>query len=482
MNIFPTGGGDAQATPEFYWDQEVKRIAREFQPTEKLYEFKPTKEEIAQLQATAQKEQQAEQQGNDDKAKEPEGPDVFDMATADADKQDFAAALKDGGIKPPDSDKAVKQNDDARGALFALDGQTPPAQLPEEFDSEFADYHRGAFAFRQGKEHWDDAIKAFQALLNRPAEQRHYRTVWATFMLGKIALKKGDYPKAVEYFEQTRKLAKDGFADSIGMAADSYGWEGRAEWKQGHPEKAAPLFLTQLSLGDESAVVSLKALIPDREPVDGMLNYGPEPDEMEKWTDQQKNDYNTKADAALKVAAADPLLRRLVTAHILATQTAAGDGYETQSDKKDATRAQDWLAMMREAKVEKMPDAEYLGWLAYSDGDYKDAAHWLSIADPATPASYWLQSKLQLRDGKIDAAAKSMAQAWENLRSEQAYTGWVHGDRWREEQDDFWSAATPAQARWPRHSNGTRASISPRATTRVSPSSNQPAATSACCT
>ena len=40
---------------------------------------------------------------------------------------------------------------------------------------------------------------------------------------------------------------------SLALAADSYGWEGRAEWKQAHPEKAAPLFLTQLALGDESA-------------------------------------------------------------------------------------------------------------------------------------------------------------------------------------------------------------------------------------
>ena len=71
-----------------------------------------------------------------------------------------------------------------------------------------------------------------------------------------------------------------GFADSLGMAADSYGWEGRCEWKQDHPEKAAPLFLNQLALGDESAIVSLKALVPDRRPVEGMLNYGPEPDEQ----------------------------------------------------------------------------------------------------------------------------------------------------------------------------------------------------------
>ena len=137
-------------------------------------------------------------------------------------------------------------------------------------------------------------------------------------MIGKIALKLGD-PAAVEWFQRTRELARAGFADSLGMAADSYGWEGRSEWKQEHPGKAAALFLTQLALGDESAIVSLKALIPDREPIEGMLNYGAEPEERSKWDDQQKREQEEKEISKLKEAAQDPLLRRLVTVHILAT-------------------------------------------------------------------------------------------------------------------------------------------------------------------
>src|SRR6478735_5961078 len=73
-------------------------------------------------------------------------------------------------------------------------------------------------------------------------------------LLGRLALKEGD-PKAADWFQKTRALAREGFADSLGMAADSYGWEGRSEWKQEHPGKAAALFLRQLALGDESAIV-----------------------------------------------------------------------------------------------------------------------------------------------------------------------------------------------------------------------------------
>src|SRR5204863_591797 len=145
-----------------------------------------------------------------------------------------------------------------------------------------------------------EARAAWEDLLKRPEQDRHYRTVLAAFMLGKVALKEKDFPTAAQWFQRTRELAKAGFADSLGLGAESYGWEGRAEWKQEHPEKAAPLFLTQLALGDPSAVVSLKALIPDREPVEGMLNYGPEADERSSWNDEQKKEDKQKVISTLR--------------------------------------------------------------------------------------------------------------------------------------------------------------------------------------
>src|SRR5437588_2141500 len=195
-------------------------------------------------------------------------------------------------------------------------------------------------------------------------------------MLGKLALKSAG-PEAVKWFEQTRELARGGFVDSLGMAADSYGWEGRSEWKQEHPAKAAALFLTQLALGDESAVVSLKALIPDREPVEGMLNYGAEPDEVSKRDDQEKREQEQKEISKLKEAAQDPLLRRLVTVHILAT-AAWPNLYD--AGNLPANRCSRWLRVIEEANLERVEDAEYLGWAAYNIGDYKAATHWLELS------------------------------------------------------------------------------------------------------
>jgi hypothetical protein len=391
------GGKNVVATPEFYWDLEVKRMARDFHPTEKPLPV-------------------AHSYGADGLV------DLGPMlkATDDADAADFADALKTGEIKPPDAAKATQQNASARAAV-ADPSKSPPG---EEFDSEFADYHRGAYAYRLGASHDDEAKAAWLALLNRPAEQRHYRTIWATFMLGKLAMKAGS-PDAAMWFEKTRALAKQGFADSLGMAADSYGWEGRAEWKQGHPEKAAPLYLTQLALGDESAVVSLKALVPDRVSVEGMLNYGPDVPDATTPDNSTGLPATPATLAALKAAAADPLLRRLVTAHILAT----GWGSRSGDYSPDTTnqRSRRWLQIISETKPAVMQDAEYLGWLAYMVGDYKQAQRWLDLTKGASPAASWLHAKLHLRAGDLDGAVKSLASALDTLRSPALYTGWSDG-------------------------------------------------------
>jgi len=383
-NYLAEGGAGVTATPEFYWALETKRLARDFHPPEKRF--------IGTVP---------------DAGEATDPPSIglnaaLSRLTGTIDNQDFADALKTGRIKPPDPAQATQQQTDARDALETVNDRTTGAP-GGEFDSEFADYHRGARAYRQGAAHYDEARKAWEALLARPAEERHYRSVWAAFMLGKLALKEGN-PDAAKWFQLTRQLAKDGFADSLGMAADSYGWEGRSEWKHGHPEKAAPLYLNQLALGDESAVVSLKALLPDRAPVDGMLNYGPE--DAERTT--------------VKAAAADPLLRRLVTAHILATATYA---YADRSSGENTARGNGWLEAIKEAKPSDLKDAEYLGWVAYNDGDYADAARWLELAPADAPAALWLRAKLQLREGKLDAAAKSLAQAWQTLRDPAACSG-----------------------------------------------------------
>jgi hypothetical protein len=385
------GGKNVDGSPEFYWGLEVRRIAREFHPPEKL--------------VVSDKPKPKGDEGTPDKS--------GSQDTADADVKDFEAALKEGRIKPSDPAKAKQQQIDARGLIA---GSSP---LLPEFDSEFADYHHGAWAY--SNKQWDEARKTWENLLKRPEQDRHFRTVWAAFMLGKLGLKTSDYQSAAQWFQRTRELAAAGFADSLGLAAESYGWEGRSEWKQEHPEKAAPLFLTQLALGDASAVVSLKALIPDREPVEGMLNYGSESEDQSSLTDEQKRAAEQREISKLKIAAQDPLLRRLITVHILATAISTNN-YAEDSKAAAVNRCKRWLEIIKEAKLGRVDDAEYLGWVAYNNGDYKGAGHWLELSKGDSGTALWLKAKLQRRAGKLADAANTMAQAVEWLKNSPAYT------------------------------------------------------------
>jgi tetratricopeptide (TPR) repeat protein len=404
LQYLDNGGKNVDLSPEFYWELEVKRLAGNFHPTEKLL-------------LTKIDDSQTDSEGKPIPEENPKR-----VATADADLKDFDQAIQEGRIKPSDPVKARDAHKAGRDLIARTDDKTTEA-LPEEFESEFSDYHKGASAYRRGKEHWDESRKAWERLLQRPESERKNRTVWAAFMLGKIAIKTGS-SEAVTWFQRTREFAKAGFTDSLGMAADSYGWEGRSEWKQNHPEKAAPLFLTQLALGDTSAIVSLKALIPDRSSVEGMLNYGPEIGDIDKLTVDQKNAKAQKAISELRSAAKDPLLRSLVTAHILATESVVQGAYSSDGGSQAGVRCARWLSVIKEANLTQVDEAEYLGWVAYNSGNYNEADRWLQLAKINSPAACWLRAKLQRRSGRLDEAAKSMALAWQSIHDLSHYTGW----------------------------------------------------------
>jgi hypothetical protein len=403
------GGRNLGQSPEFYWDLEVTRLAKDFKPAERRIPLHYAEENSANQGEQTNKEIRDE---------------IGAKMTADADTLDFSMALKEGRIKPPDPAGATAQHAAARNYIANTNDKSS-GTLPEEFASEFSDYHRGASAYRRLK--WAEAKVAWETLLKRPAEERHYRSVWAAFMLGKTALKETDFATAVKWFQAAREFAKNGFADSLGLAADSYGWEGRSELKQGHPERAAKLFLTQLALGDKSAIVSLKALVPDRPAVDGLVNYGPaSEDDSSQWTDERRKAEDAKTLEALKAAAKDPWLRQLVTVHILATESdptlVEEETYENPGDlAKRVNRCARWLSVINDARIEHVENADYLGWVTYVNGDYQGAERWLKLADQNTPAALWLSAKLLRRAGKLDEAVVAMQRTQQTIATVDAY-------------------------------------------------------------
>jgi hypothetical protein len=219
-------------------------------------------------------------------------------------------------------------------------------------------------------------------------------------------------------------LAKEGFADPLGLAADSYGWEARGELDQGHDEAAAKLYLTQLALGDDSAIVSLKAVIPDRPPIDGMKNYAEEPPEG-ATPDQAKEWEEARAQvvqARLDTAAHSPVLRRLVTVHVLATETQ--EQYWSYGGDNAGDRCRSWLTTLEKAGLKEIEDADQLGWVAYTAGRYEEAESWLAVTKQDSATSLWLKAKLQRRDGKIAEATTSMDEAFKLIHAEKSPSGY----------------------------------------------------------
>lgn len=385
------GTMDMLEAPEFFFELEAKRIARDFDPG-----FKANVPPGIGSDRTYRKQ------------------------TDEADLADFEAAIKAADLRPPDPEKARAAHQAAIKALKRAteDGgddaakpapepdlpsstaapapaaaTTPPAApavapaAPAEFPSEFADYHRGAVAYHGGD--MDAAEKAWKALIERPAAERKYRTTWANYMLGKVALDAKRPEDALTYFRKVREEAKGGAVDSLGLAAASIGWEAYLELDAKHFPAAARLYLQQLATGDPTAVYSLRAVL------DQFTKEEPDP---EKWM-------------------SDPVMQRLATA---ASLCGIGSFEEPSTEPGNPTPEDKWLKLLEKVDAKQVKDADCVAWLQYQKGDYKAAERWLKVADGNSPYSLWLKAKLALRDGKIEVATQLLSRAVPKLPQDSA--------------------------------------------------------------
>src|SRR5260370_5750486 len=118
------GGANLTRSPEFYWDVEVKRLARSFKPAEKRI---PIRNSDGQVVVPGEE--------NTKDSIDELGAEM----TANADTQDCAIALKEGGITPADPAQATAQHEAARELITTAHDQTTHPH-PDEFPSHFADY------------------------------------------------------------------------------------------------------------------------------------------------------------------------------------------------------------------------------------------------------------------------------------------------------------------------------------------------------
>lgn len=245
---------------------------------------------------------------------------------------------------------------------------TSKLQIPDNLPGEFADYLRGAIAYHQQEA--EQARQAWLALLERSAAERHYRSTWAAYMIGR-SLVESNPQEACKRFKQVRDLASEGYADGLGLAATSLGWEAGIEMKQGHFARALELFRAQLETGEPSAEDSL--LFAARHAATAAT---PE----------------ARAECVRSMTA-----RRLITAYLVSASNLKGD-----------MRIPLWLNSFKGVDF-PLEEAERLAWAAYQSGQVDLCRALLEKAPGSSPIAQWLRAKLLLREGKIDEALPLIA-------------------------------------------------------------------------
>ncbi len=257
----------------------------------------------------------------------------------------------------------------------------PSLTVPDGLPGEFADYLRGAIAYRQRQ--IEVARQAWQALLERPAEQRRQRSTWAAYMLGRSYANENP-AEAARWYQQTRELAQAGFADRLGLASASLGWEAQLALQQGRYAPALELFRVQLEAGEPAAPISL--LLAARH---AAADANPE---------------------ARLECAKNPTARRLVTGYLVSA-----------SLLKDDPRVPAWLETLKTVDA-PAEDADRLAWAAYQVGNFELAQGWLDKAPASAPIAQWLRAKLLLREGKVAEALPLIAEVAAHFPKDQDFT------------------------------------------------------------
>ena len=279
----------------------------------------------------------------------------------------------------------------------------PPSITPG-LPSEFADYFRGSIAW-----HSKDIKKAreiWTTLLERPENERHFKSTWAAFMLGR-SWHKENPGKALVYYRKVRELAEKGFADSLGLAASSLGWEADILWDDNKYTESFDLYLQQAAGGDLIALISLRDICG--------ASFG-------------------KGAGVLRLLANDEKARRTITAYVASygnsLPTEDVDCIEKEIYLKAKqyaaakypaitpycpgshtyeSRAKLWLKAVENSGVKDSECFDKLALAAYLDGEMDIAKRWIDRA-PDSPLCKWLKAKLLLRDGKMEDAAKILAE------------------------------------------------------------------------
>ncbi len=258
----------------------------------------------------------------------------------------------------------------------------PYAELLQKLPEEFRLYTLGAEAYRAHA--FDDAAKHWESLLALPKEQRTYRTVWTSFMLGKLEIHRN--PKAAaKHFENTRAFAEAGFSDPLSLSSDSIGWQALGERDAGNYSEAITLYKQQIE-GDNPAYALTAS--------------------------QSINSVTHRLMRERPIRQAlldDPLLENII-------RNAVNNGGDRELE------GESWAALLPESptSVKSPDDLLKSAKRAYYNGKLEEADQWLSQYEGDSPYADWMRAKLFLWKGEQGKAMVLMEKLTANTFEEDA--------------------------------------------------------------
>lgn len=264
-------------------------------------------------------------------------------------------------------------------------------------------YTAGAVAFAQ--DHFEAARARFAAVLAlAPAERVHYGLL-AQFMRGRLAAFDNDRAAASAAFLAVREAVAAGADDPLGLAAGSFGEEGRVLLDAGDDAAAIALYAQQAALGSAFGRTSLlfvaRAIVDDP--------------------------------ARLDRAAADAVARRLVAAYLFA-RSGEIDGDDDGGDPASLptrSRIGGFFDALERHGIDAVDGADRLAAVAYRAGRYPLAAR---LAEKSQAGlAWWVRAKLALREGDAARAAAAYAAAAQALPASENWDAPVEEAWWGSE-------------------------------------------------
>jgi len=249
-------------------------------------------------------------------------------------------------------------------------------KFSESIPKEFVLYAQGAISYHNNE--FEVAISKWKELLALPKDKRQFKSTWASFMIGKSYLSMRKQKEALPYFDLTRKLASDGFKDSLNLSQESYGWQALAEYELKDYVSCLRNYLSALDVNSLNRVCS-KIFELDDSVLEGVIK--------------------------------DDTARKVIIGWVVSRPTKYGKSFWLAPDEEEPSK--DIYAKLLKAIEKVQPkgvieNADRIAWIYYTKGDVDKAKKWLKLSKQESALSKFIAVKIMLRDGKINEAIDSL--------------------------------------------------------------------------